>query len=190
MGLSLPRELWEFSIGPSGYVPLPGTGTGEFIHQPPTVLCREPLPPREVRVLAIGIHQTECTRRLLQCGQSCAYHPGSLPFCNNGLWKDRDYPMWQPYEPKLILVALYWGRVSQLPPIPQDNFGKPKKKKKKGLSFYQLNGFIQKEQRIAIYDMQSVVNKRVQRTRRGMFLYRGKTGRYKSSIAGNWEFRG
>ena len=60
--LSLPRELWEFSIKPSRYVPLPGTGTGEFIHQFPTVLCREPLPPREVRELAIGIHQTECTR--------------------------------------------------------------------------------------------------------------------------------
>ena len=40
--------------------------------------------------------------------------------------------MWQPYKPKFILVALYWGRVSQLPPIlPQGNFWKPKKREKK-----------------------------------------------------------
>ena len=123
VGLCPPRALWEFSIGPPGYVPLPGAGIGEFIHQPLTVLCREPLPPREVRVLAVGVHQAEGTRGVPQCSQSCAHHPGHLPFCSNSLRKGIEYPMWQPYEPKLILVALYWGRVSQLPPIlPQGNF--------------------------------------------------------------------
>ena len=66
LGFSPPRELWEFSVGPSRFVPLPGTGAERFIHHLPSVLCREPLPPRELQGLAVGIHQAEYMRRVLQ----------------------------------------------------------------------------------------------------------------------------
>lgn len=43
------ERLWEFRVGPSRFV-LPGTGTGEFIHQLPSVLWRGLLPPAELQV--------------------------------------------------------------------------------------------------------------------------------------------
>lgn len=55
-----PGGLWEFAVGPSRFVPLPGAGAGGFTHLlPQSVLGGGPLPPTEWQVLAVGVPQAE-----------------------------------------------------------------------------------------------------------------------------------
>lgn len=121
LGFSPPRELWEFSVGPSRFVPLPGTGAGRLIHQLPSVLCREPLPPRELQVLAVGIHQAEDMRRVLQRSQRCTYHLAAHPIATMVHGRIQKILCGslatQTHSSRSLL-----GRVSQVPPIlPQGN---------------------------------------------------------------------